>query len=152
MDQGPAVKDLVVFDLDQTLFDIHHREHLIPTAENGSTWLAFNQACVNDAIIEAVADLVKMYDEAGYTIAYLSGRGAEVAEVTREMLARQALISSADLLYLRPTGDYTPGPELKRFWIEHLGVERVVAAYDDDPKIIEMYRSLGITAFQVVLP
>lgn len=144
------VKTLVVFDLDQTVFDMRHRESLIPTNENGSSWLAFNAACVNDTLIEAVADLVTLYDEAGYEIVYLSGRGAEVEEQTRQALAKNGL--ACDVLYLRPTGDYTPGPELKKFWVEHLGPERIMAAYDDDPAVVAMYRELGITAFQVVTP
>lgn len=150
MASKPVLKTMVIFDLDQTVFDIRHREHLIPTATNGSTWLDFNLACEGDTIIPAVSDLIAMYDEAGYEIAYLSGRSAEVAEQTRKMLAAEGL--ACDQLLLRPAGDYTPGPELKKFWVEHLGPELVIAAYDDDPAIIAMYRELGITAFQVVHP
>ena len=150
MVKEPVVKTMVIFDLDQTVFDIRHREHLIPNEVNGSTWLEFNAACVDDTPIEAVTDLILMYDEAGYEIVYLSGRGAEVADQTREMLAREGL--PVDQLLLRPTGDYTPGPELKKFWVEHLGPQFVMAAYDDDLAIVEMYRGLGITAFQVSAP
>jgi hypothetical protein len=53
---------------------------------------------------------------------------------------------------MRENGDNTPGPNLKRKWLNLMSKEdrsRLVAVFEDQQKVVEMWRAEGITCFQL---
>ena len=53
--------------------------------------------------------------------------------------------------FMRPDGDYTPDEVLKRGWLESRPkiLERVFLVIDDRQKVVDMWREMGLTCFQV---
>jgi len=54
-----------------------------------------------------------------------------------------------DHLRMRATGDFTPDEEMKRQWIEEYKLEHILCVFDDRKKVVDMWRSLGLTRFPV---
>ena len=53
---------------------------------------------------------------------------------------------------MRTIGDSTPDEILKRQWYEELpqnDKERLVCVFDDRQKVVDMWRSIGVTCLQV---
>jgi hypothetical protein len=50
---------------------------------------------------------------------------------------------------MRPAGDFTPDEELKRRWISEYDLSQVLCIFDDRQKVVDMWRELGLTCFQV---
>jgi hypothetical protein len=50
---------------------------------------------------------------------------------------------------MRAASDFTPDEELKRQWIEEYKLEHILCIFDDRKKVVDMWRSLGLTCFQV---
>ena len=53
---------------------------------------------------------------------------------------------------MRDEGDYTPDDELKAQWYENMLIEdrhRIKGVFDDRDRVVKMWRSKGLTCFQV---
>lgn len=146
----------VIFDLDGTLADCKHRKHYIhkpaffddadPPWE--SDWAAFFEACDRDRPIYPVISIYKQLDDHGVKLYIFSGRSDNVREKTRRWLRRFGI--KYELLFMRPSGDVTPDEELKASWVEIIGGAKEISyVFDDRDKVVKMWRSLGITCFQV---
>jgi len=154
--------EIIIFDLDGTLADIEHRRHFVRgPADRGirpppghpdnnwkPDWDAFYQACVDDLPNQPVIDMWQTLRSSPrqYILWILSGR-SEVVRPKTEFWLEMHHIAPHRLL-MRPEGDNTPDEQLKRFWVE--GYEdRIKYVFDDRNKVVKMWRSLGITCFQV---
>jgi predicted kinase len=100
----------------------------------------------NQPVIRAVR---AMY-EAGHTILYCSGRTDDGREATETWLDKHVGVPHAGL-HMRVTGDSRKDSivkqeiyerELKHAW-------HIVAVFDDRNQVVKMWRSLGLTVFQV---
>lgn len=117
-------------------------------------WTAFYRECVHDEPKWPVISTMIMLARQGADVWIWSGRSAEVMNETRTWL--QTYVPSDELegieICMRREGDYTPDEELKAGWYEQLNQydkERLVAIFDDRQKVVDMWRSKGITCFQV---
>jgi FMN phosphatase YigB (HAD superfamily) len=120
-------------------------------------WDAFHAACVDDLpntpVIETLHALRAA--EIGYPDIWIfSGRSDAVREQTESWLAKHAGIDCYDdiRLLMRAAGDYTPDDVLKKSWYDAMSAEdkaRLVATFDDRDRVVAMWRSLGVTCFQV---
>jgi hypothetical protein len=54
-----------------------------------------------------------------------------------------------DHLRMRAAGDFTPDEEPKRQWIGAYDLAMILCVFDDRTKAVDMWRSLGLTCFQV---
>jgi len=52
-------------------------------------------------------------------------------------------------LRMRAAGDFTADEELKRQWIQEYKLEDIICVFDDRTKVVNMWRDLGLTCFQV---
>lgn len=100
------------------------------------------------------------YDELGNTEIFAEHANAKVLvftarpvlyhAVTEEWLRRKGV--PYECIVMRNNNDHRPSLELKRSmlkWMPELyevPLERIVAAYDDRPDVVEMYKTHGITA------
>jgi len=147
----------VIFDLDGTLADCEHRKHFIQRPIIGSyqqdpdwkpDWDAFFAACNDDRPIEAVIEVNRHLYAQGVKVHIFSGRSDAVRRKTIRWLAHWGV--KYDLLFMRPQGDTTPDEELKAAWVDAIGGTWVISyVFDDRDKVVKMWRSLGITCFQV---
>lgn len=84
---------------------------------------------------------------AGYYIHVFSGRSDEVREETIDWL--DTFDSPYDHLRMRSAGDFTPDEILKRQWIEEYDLADILCIFDDRAKVVQMWRELGLSCFQV---
>lgn len=147
------MKPLYIFDLDGTLADIRHRRHYVDGPK--VDWSAFYRACSKDAPNMPVLLTLEAMWRFGAEIWIWSGRSDEVRELTLDWLHEYTPFSMDELdkiLRMRRAGDYTPDHELKKTWYDALLLRdkrRLVAVFDDRNRMVEMWRSLHVSCFQV---
>lgn len=152
-----STKPLYIFDLDGTLALIEHRRHIIEDpARDDSKWRRFYAACdkdlPNEPVIRVMEALRRFAD-----VWIFSGRSDEVRTKTIEWLCMHTTFSPwglerGGLLTMRQEGDYTADDVLKKQWLDGMLVDdrkRLVATFDDRDRVVQMWRTNGITCFQV---
>jgi predicted kinase len=84
-----------------------------------------------------------------HRIVYMTGRDAEHRAVTAEWLANNGLI--AHELHMRPLGDKRKDSTVKHelFNTNIRGKYNVAGVFDDRNQVVEMWRAIGLTVFQV---
>lgn len=152
--QTSVSKPLYIFDLDGTLALIEHRRHILDDHENPSRWRTFYALCDKDApnwpVIDTMERLRRFSD-----VWIFSGRSDEVRDKTVAWLTKHTSFMSYDLetaLMMRAEGDYTADDVLKQIWLNamlHDDRNRLVAAFDDRDRVVQMWRNNGVTCFQV---
>lgn len=141
------MKNIVLCDLDGTLADITHRLHYIKDGKKD--WPGFFRACVDDVPITSTIAVVNSLYCAGLPVFITSGRSDEVMKQTAEWLDRHEIMHSR--LLMRRAGDYRADDVIKREWLTSGLIlrESVLCAFDDRQRVVDMWRSEGITCFQV---
>lgn len=164
------MKPLYIFDLDNTLALIDHRIHLVADKKN-QRWDEFYRACVDDKPNEAVISILHgvIFDfcsheeysgnpEINADIMIFSGRSELVKMETSQWLANNTLLFDyyklplGRWLKMRKHGDYTPDYILKKKWYDELSKadkDRLVCVFEDRQKVVDMWRSIGVTCLQV---
>ncbi|HEX8183774.1 MAG TPA: hypothetical protein VF747_03460 [Blastocatellia bacterium] len=143
-------RKIVIFDLDGTLALCDHRRHFVQGKGSKATkedWRNFYAACVDDEPNLPVIAMNQALCRSGYLIAIFSGRSSEVENQTREWIERHGI--RHHYFFVRPEGDYTPDEKLKEQWLAEIGPEKILCVFDDRQKVVDMWRSKGITCFQV---
>lgn len=143
----------IIFDLDGTLCDITHRLHHIKGEKKD--WSAFFKACVDDEPKHSVIKLFKLLDmgawmDGDHQMIIVSGRSDLVRPQTEIWLDKHTLLH--DRLIMRKNGDHTPDHELKRSWLYDGTLppkEDILFCVDDRQRVVDMWRSEGLTCLQV---
>ncbi len=151
-----------IFDIDGTLASCAPRLHFI-TPPAGTIhfnmnevdwepdWDSFFDACKDDAPIENVCRVCRevcMY----YTAIFLTGRPEKCRQNTLDWLKNNDLpIADMDILFMREDGDRRPDYLIKREIYEREIKDKyeVVGVFEDRQQCVDMWRSLGLTCFQV---
>lgn len=141
----------IIVDLDGTLALNKHRFHLInKSLGNKVDWNAYFEACDKDLPNIPVIQTVKALKSTGYNIHIFSARGDIVREKTLQWLKDHTV--PYDKLTLRKMDSYTPDEELKKQWLIKFYPNYkadIFCVFDDRDKVVNMWRSLGLTCFQV---
>ena len=142
---------IVIFDLDGTLADITARRTL-STKDNGKMdWGVFQNPKNIDLDVpnQKVVDMLDMIDNTDkYQIWILSGRSDVTKDVTIDWLSNNGI--NYDHLIMRPQNYlYLPDNDLKQMWLDGIGVDNVAMVFDDRQQVVDMWRSNGLTCFQV---
>ena len=142
---------IVIFDLDGTLADITARRTL-STKDNGKMdWGVFQNPKNIDLDVpnQKVVDMLQMIDNTDkYQIWILSGRSDVTKDVTIDWLSNNGI--NYDHLIMRPQNYlYLPDNDLKQMWLDGIGVDNVAMVFDDRQQVVDMWRSNGLTCFQV---
>lgn len=137
----------IIVDLDNTLCDTRHREHLV--AQRPRNWVAYSMACVADPCIEWVADVVRSWSVAVQgSVFILSGRNSEARQETVVWL-RQHRIPWLEVI-LRKPNEHEPNAAYK---VKH--AQRIQQDYDvqfildDHPGVIQAMSEIGIPGLWV---
>jgi len=147
---------LAIFDLDNTISITAHRDHHIKkTRRTSADWDAFYAACEGDAPNIPVVLTLNHLRCSGWDIKIFSGRRMDVHAETIRWLNRYTVLTPDYLeenLLMRPIGDNTEDTLMKTQWYNALSdhdKDRLICIYDDRDRVVNMWRSLGLTCFQV---
>lgn len=137
----------VIVDLDGTLALIDHRLHYIKGANKD--YDSFYNACDKDAPNQRIINLVNVLECNGYFIEIMTGRSDIVKDKTVAWLDEHSV--RYDHLTMREYGDHTPDFELKKKWFFNSNTLRkeIVFVLEDRKRVVDMWRSMGITCLQV---
>lgn len=144
-----------IIDLDGTLYDNSHRQHLIPAdRSNTAGWVEFNCACTDDVLREDISDLVRSVLLSGREVIFLTGRGEVAGEQTMQRLLKDFNFIEQPTLIMRPMDCHTSAAEFKRDAVKRIRDSKRWAGYDlialeDDPSIVEVMRGMGVTVLHI---
>tara|TARA_Y100000310_G_C20547602_1_gene746375 strand:- start:703 stop:1140 length:438 start_codon:yes stop_codon:yes gene_type:complete len=137
----------IVIDLDGTLCDCEHRQHLAQAQQ----WDEFHSKLGDDLPHKEVALIVDRL--IGYEVIACTGRN-EAWRIATEKWLRHFRFH-VDALIMRPDGDWRSDHELKPVLLEeHFGskekvLNEVILVLDDRDKVVEAWREYGLPCWQV---
>jgi hydroxymethylpyrimidine pyrophosphatase-like HAD family hydrolase len=138
-----------IFDLDGTLADLNGR----------SPYDDGQELCEQDLLHEHIAELARMYHNNGYAVLVVSGRYRRFIQPTMRWLNAHRIPFYG--IWMRPNfmvnekGKITPNYESDTVIKERIYREEiephfdVKMVYDDRPKVIRMWRELGLNVADV---
>lgn len=144
-----------IFDLDDTLADTSHRHHLLTDKEDPECWRRFFAACVHDSPKKDVIRIMETLERSGAQIWICTARSDEVYEETVHWLTQNTCFPSGYVrssLVMRNAKDMRTDVDFKSGWFASLPSaiqRRVAGVFEDRDRVVEMWRGLGLTCFQV---
>ncbi|MEV6477103.1 hypothetical protein [Streptomyces sp. NPDC051657] len=134
-------RPLAVFDLDGTLADTAHRQHVLEGPKRD--WAGFFAAAVDDPpLAEGVRMVLASAEEC--RIVYLTGRPERCRRDTVRWLSRQGLPEGT--LFMRRNDDRRPARRTKLDILRRLGrKEQVRVLVDDDELVCDAAQVAGFT-------
>lgn len=138
------MKNIVIIDLDGTLCDTTHRDHLISGA--GTDWDAFHSELHNDKPYEETVKFIEAMNNLGMTIIALTGRMEKFRKQTVDWLIKHEIL--IDDLWMRGNDDYRKAFEIKRERIINIK-DSILVVLDDNDKVVEALRNEGLRVWQV---
>ncbi len=144
-------KTLIIVDIDGTISDCSHRLHLA----QAKLWDEFNEACTADSPhLDTLTLIGTLANDMEYMIVAVTGRSEKYRGLTEQWLKKHRMLSVFDIILMRPDGDWCPDVELKpRLLDEYFGGRDWVSStwfvLEDRDKVVEMYRNLGLSVWQV---
>lgn len=149
-----------IFDLDGCICDDRHRRGIADRAhaekdpdKKHSTYYEYHVGCTDDPkrIAESLLLVAWRQSQPWHRVAIVSGRNQSLMEATETWLRYEGLYSCIDAIYMRPDSDRRPAKQVKAEIIRHQFLnagQGIAFAMDDDPNLIDMYRTLGIPALR----
>ena len=149
------MKKKVIFDLDGTLADITARRTLAMKSGKMDWDVFFDRDNIKlDVPNTPVIKMAQMLKSQGFDIVIFSGRSKVSYRTTRQWLILNDV--PFDLLKMRPTDKhwhFMKDSDLKEFWLDDifpgLEINDIFAVFDDRQQVVDMWRSRGLTCFQV---
>ena len=144
-----------IWDIDNCLADDHWRQELIEWNKQGDArYQLYNEAASLD--VACNVHLFKLFRQLGARPVFFSGRPEAMRKISQEWLERCYDLTREDYdLYMRDDGTVGLTPRKCKEamlinFLRRLGPEgqhgEIIAAFDDIPAIINMYRSYDIPA------
>ncbi len=147
-----GMKNTIIFDLDGTLALIDKRRE-VSTKPNGKLdWGKFFDPS-NIKLDEPNLPVIKtaqLFSEQGFNIVILSGRSNKTETATRSWLSKNKVPFNKLIMRDSKTNHFTPDWVLKKNMLdENLDINDVFLVVDDRDRVVKLWRSLGLTTFQV---
>lgn len=138
-------REAVVLDLDGTLCDTSSVEHLLEEAD----FATFQEAAIGCPPDPDLVRIAREQADRGRAVLVVSGREFIWLDPTLDWLVEHEV--PHDAVYLRIVGDYRKDVVIKAEILAQIEADgyRVVEAWDDRPRVVEMWREHGITAHLV---
>ena len=133
------MRKIWLFDLDGTLALMDGRSPF--------EWDRVGEDLPNPAVIR----IVRMITLAGEPLGFISGRMEQCRQQTTDWLTSHTVLPSVPHLWMRKDDDFRPDEIIKReiYYNEIAPRWDVQGIFDDRNKVVAMWRSLGLTCFQV---
>ena len=145
-------KNTVIFDLDGTLADITIRKELATKSNGKLDWdVFFDSSNIKlDVPNPPVVKLAQMFAEDGFTIIIFSGRSDKTKFTTRSWLTHNRVPFQKLVMRDSNASHFVPDEILKKDMLDkYADIDDVFLVVDDRNKVVDMWRSLGLTVFQV---
>ena len=141
------MRDAAIFDMDGTLCDTAGIVHLIE-GEDRDYW-AFHAASAGCPPHEDVVEAARAVHEAGRAIVVVTSREFQWRDTTLSWLTQHDV--PHDAVYMRIVGDYRKDTAVKADILKQIKDDgfNVVAAWDDKPEVIDLWRENGIAVHAV---
>lgn len=153
------MKLYTIWDIDNCLADDGWRQERIEWDKRGDErYRAYNAVLEGDA--PQHFSEFHLYMKIGAEPVFFTGRSEYLREPTYRWLERhykQFGLQPRPVMYMRPNGHSATPRDLKeamlrKFFSEHLGFgNRIIAAFDDLPTVVQMYKSYNIPAAQLAV-
>lgn len=141
------MKDAVIFDMDGTLCDVATTRHFVEGKERDFD--AFHAASMDCPAHADVVDGLRQAQQDGYSILIVTSRSAKWRDYTIKWLDNLGI--TFDRLYTRIEGDFRPDYVIKKDILKQIIADgyRPIRAWDDNPKVIELWRENKIDVTEV---
>ena len=138
---------IALFDLDGTLSDPSHREHLVRCEK--PDWEEFFRQAKFDPPNQKIVNLCNtLYSH--YEIMIVTGRPDSIRKETQEWLKINQV--KYDGLTMRQEGNHKPDSEIKKDVLDSLievyGKDAIEFAIEDRQSVVDMWRENGIVCLQ----
>lgn len=156
-------KDTIICDLDGTIANDSHRAHFLhpkhkefcsaPEAECvcglKRDWDSYFAACGGDAPVDAVIRVIQAFWDEGYNIRLLTGRSESTRAETENWLRKYAV--PYHTLVMRPIDNRTDDDKMKPLMAaaNNWRPSTTLFVMEDRQRVVDAWRSLGYTVFQV---
>ena len=145
-------KNTIIFDLDGTLAIIDKRRDL-SRKPNGKIDFKILHDPSNihlDIPNPPVVKMAQMFAQDGFNIIIFSGRSDKTKFTTRSWLSNNRVPFQKLIMRDSKISNYTPDDVLKKDMLDkYADINDVFLVVDDRNKVVDMWRSLGLTVFQV---
>lgn len=143
MVQDELLENVYLVDLDGTVANIDRRSS--PYAAN---------ECLTDIPIKSVIDTVVALYKQHFKIIFVSGRSNEYRKLSKQWINEFIQVDNNPInyeLFMREENDKRPDQIIKKEIYNKFIKDKyyVVAVFDDRPKVIRMWREIGLTVFQL---
>ena len=146
------MKNTIIFDLDGTLALIDKRREVSTNPNGRLDWDKFFDPS-NIKLDEPNPPVIKtaqLFAEQGFNIVILSGRSNKTEVATRSWLSKNKVPFNKLIMRDSETNHFTPDWVLKKNMLdEQLDINDVFLVVDDRDRVVKLWRSLGLTTFQV---
>ncbi len=141
------MRDAVIFDMDGTLCDTSSVEHLIE-GDDKDFW-AFHAASAGCPPRPEVVTAAQREHAAGRAILVVTSREFQWRDTTLTWLSEHGV--PHDAVYMRIVGDFRKDVAIKTDILEQIRADgfNAVAAWDDKPAILDLWRDSGLEVHQV---
>ena len=143
----------VIFDLDGTLANIDARRDKATKPNGKLDWDVFSSSSniKLDVPNEPVVKMAQLFAEDGFDIVIFSGRSDRTKFSTRSWLSNNRIPFHSLVMRPHKTMNFVPDEVLKKQMLDNapFDVDDILMVVDDRQKVVDMWRSLGLTVFQV---
>lgn len=140
-----------IFDIDGTLADTKHRQHLIDGTVTPKNWPEFFELCYRDPPIPHMLELVEIIAE-DRDVLFVTGRTEDVRQKTLAWLRSYlgGWVFDEDL-YMRPSGDHRADTVVKSELMDRIIADGWTPkmVFEDRTSVVTMWRERGIPCCQV---
>ena len=146
------MRNTIIFDLDGTLAIIDKRRELSTKPNGKLDWGKFFDPSniALDVPNPPVVKMAQMFAEQGFNIVIFSGRSNKTEHTTRSWLSNNRIPFQKLVMRDSETDHFTPDWVLKKDMLdEHVDINDVFLVFDDRDRVVKLWRSLGLTTFQV---
>lgn len=142
------LRDIIICDIDGTIADLTHRLHYV----KGDTkdWDSFFAYVISDAFrFDVWRQVIEDAGTYNAEVVFVSGRSDTTRQATTDWLRSHTGLNDFKLI-MRQSWDKRDDTVVKReIYDKYLSRMRVVKVYDDRPKVIRMWRDLGLDVVDV---
>ena len=146
------MKNTIIFDLDGTLADISVRREMSMKINGKMDFdILHNPNHIKfDRPNKPVVRMAQLFAEDGFNIVIFSGRTDKTELTTRSWLSRNRVPFHKLVMRPHKTMNFVPDEILKKDMLDkHADINDVFLVVDDRNKVVDMWRSLDLTVFQV---
>jgi phosphoglycolate phosphatase-like HAD superfamily hydrolase len=145
------MKNTVIFDIDGTLA-LNDKRCDLATKFNGKFNFGIFHEPSNIKLDEPnypVIKMIQLFKKDGFNILIFSGRPDSLKEVTIEWLLKYEV--PFDKLIMRDVPRHFMHDDIlkKQMLDDHVDIDDVFCVVDDRQKVVDMWREIGLTCFQV---